>query len=177
MKSYKVQYIKDINVDEQLNRKLIEALTTCFPDQPVFKKQRYYKELPQHRWFVEDAGKIIAHTAIHEKTISTEAGDIRIVGIAEVLVHPDYRRQGLAKMVLDAAHEWAISHGYEFALLFFGEANVYKSSGYRIINNPIKYVDYKTNEQKIDTSPIIMIKALTEKEWPEGMIDLNGPTF
>lgn len=177
MKDYKVKYIKDVDVDDELNQKLIDALTTCFPDQPVFKKQRYYKELPQHRWFIEDGNKVIAHTALHEKIITTEIRDIRIVGIAEVLVHPDYRRQGLAKMVLDAAHRWGKKHGFEFSLLFFGEENVYKSSGYKLINNPIKYVDYKTNEEKVDTSPIIMVKALTEKTWPNGLIDLNGPTF
>ena len=177
MNNYKVKYIRDIDVDEKLNLKLIDALTACFPDQPLFKKQRFYKELPQHRWFIEDGDKIIAHVAVHEKVISTKIGNIKIAGIAEVLVHPECRRMGLAKMVLDEAHSWSILQRFEYAMLYYGEQNVYKSSGYRVIDNPIKYVDHITNEQKIDTSPEVMIKTLSGSIWPEGTIDLNGSTF
>jgi len=129
MNDYKINYIKDSDVNDAMNIKLIQVLSLCFSNQPVFKVQRYFKEMPGHRWYIEDNGYIIAHAAVHDKNILTEKGTIRIGGIAEVCVHPDYRGKGLVKKMLAVIHKWLQENDFSFAMLY-GDADVYASSGY-----------------------------------------------
>lgn len=176
MENFEVKYIFDSDVDDILDRKFREALFLCFPKQIVFEKQRFYKELPQHRWYVEVDNKIVAHVAVHDLEINTEKGNIKVAGIAEVLVNPDFRKRGLAKLLLEQAHTWATQNNFDFAMLY-GDKKVYCSSGYLNINNQIKYLDHESNEWKIETFVDAMVKQLGGIIWPEGVIDLNGPTF
>lgn len=172
----KVKFVFDKDVDEELNNKLIQILSTCFNDQLVFTKQRFYKEMPSLRWYYEMDNIISAHVALHEKKISTEHGDILIGGISEVCVHPLFRGKGFAKKLLEEANLYSKKMKHKFSMLY-GDTNVYKSSGYKEIHNDIKYMDHITNEERIEKAQDAMVKKLSDLEWPLGLIDLNGPTF
>ena len=177
MNDYKVNYIKDADVNEEMNTRLIEILSICFDKQTVFKTQRYFKEMPHHRWYIKDGNSIIAHVAVHDKNIKTEKGTIRIGGVAEVCVHPDYRGRGLVRKMLAVIHKWLNENGFDFAMLY-GEERVYASSGYSTIKNKIKFLDHNTKEWKIEASKDAMVAPLKgDDNWPDGLIDINGPTF
>jgi predicted acetyltransferase len=171
-----IEFVTDSSVNSVLNEKLITILSICFPHQPIFKMQRYFKEVPNYRWFIESENQIIAHVALHEKVISIDGIDLNIGAIAEVCVHPDHRRKGLVKELLIAAHNWLKENKYKYAMLF-GEEDVYKSSGYFNVTNEIKYLDYNTKKYKIEKNIDAMVKLLSDASWIEGLIDLNGPTF
>lgn len=171
-----IKFILDKAVDRELNDKIIQILTICFPDQQIFTKQRYYKETPQYRWYIESDSIIAAHLAIHEKKITINSEEIIIGGIAEVCVHPNYRGKGLAKKLLKASEEVIAEKGLKFSVLF-GDPNVYSSSGYRQIDNKIKYVDHISGKWITENNSDIMIKKIADVEWPEGLVNLNGPTF
>lgn len=176
MNSPKVKFILDSDVNQDLNNRLIQILSVCFPDQHVFTKQRYYKELPNYRWIIENKSEIIAHAALHKKEIITESNKIIIGGIAEVCVHPEYRGNGLVKLLLTHAHDFSIKEGFMFTMLF-GDAKVYSSSGYKVIENKIKYLDHITKLWKVENISDVMVKELATYMWPKGIIDLQGPTF
>ena len=176
MSNYEIKYILDKDVSEEINNKLIKILSICFPDQPVFQGQRFYKELPQYRWYCEIENEIVAHTALHEKVVKTDIGDIKIGGIAEVCVHPKYRGKGLVKKMLEKANKYSINQGYKFSVLY-GEEKVYKSSGYVTIYNEVRYLDHVSGEWKVEEAKDAMVKKLSNLDWPEGLIDINGPTF
>lgn len=171
-----MKFILDKDVNEELNEKLIQILSVCFPDQPLFKKQRYYKEMPQYRWYFEFEGEIVAHVALHDKKIGTEIGLVPVGGIAEVCVHPAHRGKGLAKQLLEKANEYSVNLGHKFSMLY-GEKNIYSSSGYKTIHNKIKFLDHVTKEWKIEDAKDAMVKEFSDLEWPKGLIDINGPTF
>lgn len=176
MNKYNIIYMYDSEVDEEMNKQLIQLLALCFNDQPVFQKQRYFKELPQHRWMIKDDDKIIAHVAVHDKDIESEKGIMKTGGIAEVCVHPDYRGMGFVKRMLAVIHEWLKDNGFDFAMLY-GDVNVYRSSGYYSIKNEIKYLDHITNEWKSEVSEDAMVASINRDDWPDGLININGPTF
>lgn len=176
MDKYEINFIEDAEVDAVLNEKLIKILSGCFDNQPLFKERRYYKEMPGFRWYIEENGQIIAHTAVHEKNILVGDQKIKIGGIAEVCAHPEYRGKGLVKLLLKNVDRWLVGNNYKYAMLF-GDKNVYGSSGYFNIDNQIKYVDYETKEVKIEISNCAMVKTLAGEPWLEGLVDLMGPTF
>jgi N-acetylglutamate synthase-like GNAT family acetyltransferase len=171
-----MRYIKDADVDNTLDRKIRDLLCVCFPEQPVFKFQRHYHEKPQHRWYIEEAGSLVAHTALHCKTIGVNDISVDIGGIAEVAVHPDFRGRKLVRQLLNEAHHWLKDNGYRYSMLF-GEKKVYASSGYKQIDANFHY--FNPAEESWVDGPIdsAMVALLNECNWPDGKIDLKGPMF
>jgi hypothetical protein len=171
-----IKYLKDSDVDKSMNDKLISILAECFPEQPIFAKQRFYKEMPEFRWFIEENEEIIAHVALHIKSIMVGDKIVVIGEIAEVCVRPLFRKNGLAKKIMSVVHEWLVQHKYRYVMLF-GYGNIYSSSGYFNIENEIRYIDYKNGQARIEKNIDAMVKLLSSESWPEGLVDLKGFTF
>ena len=71
--------------------------------------------------------------------------DINAVELKRIFVLKEYRRQGLSKLVIRKLEELAVNSGHKYALLETGikqtEAiNLYKNSGYGVIENYEPYV-------------------------------------
>ena len=131
------QYIKDMDVSKELDLKLRVLLSTCFvkgQDAEIFNKQRYYNEMPQHRYMFWFNDELVAHVAVHEKEILMSGKLTPICGIAEVCVHPKHRNQGLVKNLLEKVHLDRRKQGDAFSVLF-GDEEVYGSSGYKCVDN------------------------------------------
>ncbi|MBJ6118702.1 GNAT family N-acetyltransferase [Pontibacter sp. BT310] len=67
-----------------------------------------------------------------------------IVEVKRMFVHPDFRRQGIAKQILTALEDWAKELNYTATILETGmkqaEAiELYKNSGYTVIPNYGQY--------------------------------------
>ncbi len=165
-----VQFIKDEHVDEEMNKNLISILSTCFPHEPTFRTQRFFKEMPRYRWIVNDGSKIVAHAAMHDKIVKTDIRDIRICGVAEVCVHPEYRGQGLVRKLLVKMHDFAKEQGIEYSVLF-GDAKVYASSGYAKVDNIYSILAPETSE------PSAMVCLLSTSPWPTAKVLVQGPLF
>lgn len=173
-----IHYIKDAEVDAELDRKLRQLLSICFskPGDEVFKSRRYYKEPPVHRWYIGgENDNLIAHTALHEKIVVSSHQKIPIGGIAEVAVHPEFRGRGLVRRLLNEAHDWLRLNHYPFSLLF-GNPQVYASSGYVTFSNLL--VENKSTAGVIRWEPTeVMVCCLSEMEWPAQPVSLQGPIF
>ncbi len=61
--------------------------------------------------------------------------------------------------------------------MLFGDINVYASSGFNKVANKIRYFDQTSQEWKIENEPSAMYLELGQINWPEGIIDICGPTF
>ncbi len=172
-----IKYLPDANVDETINQQLITLLSSCFtkPSDERFKVQRYYNEMPQHRWYIESPSgdAIIAHVAVHEKTVRIRSQQALIGGVAEVCVHPSYRGHGYVKLLLREAHAWMERHGYIYSVLF-GKDEVYGSSGYQRVTNL-----YLIGEEVPPraTSVSAMVAPLTDKKWPRFNVEMKGLAF
>ena len=149
-----IQFLEDAAVDAVLDRQLRELLSLCFT-KPC---------------------ELIAHIAVHDKQIGTAAGELRMAGIAEVCVHPQYRGRGLVRDLLATAHAWLAAQGIPVAMLF-GDKKHYASSGYRNISNPIRHRNSETGVWITEPSDWAMVKPRGNLDWPAGVVDLRGPTF
>jgi predicted N-acetyltransferase YhbS len=173
-----IEDLPDARVSTALDAELRTLFVTCFPkDEPLFSKHRHFREPPTHRWIIRDpAGRLVAHACIHDKTLGSPVGDLHIGGVAEVCVHPDFRGQGLVRLLMQRIQAWLIDHHFDFSVLF-GRTEVYASSGYQNVNNLLRQIDPATEEEIVQPAENAMILPLGPRPWPAGEIDLRGPLF
>ena len=177
--SLRLEYAREPDVSELLDRELRELISGCFP-QPhnaFFRERRYAHELPLHRYMLRgDDARLLAHLAVHEKRVSIGETELMVGGMAEVCVHESQRGQGHARRLLGEAHRGLRERGIEFALLF-GEPELYVSSGYLPLLASIRRFDPAAQSFLTAISRVALCKPLTERAWPDGPIDLRGPMF
>ncbi|MGF1750076.1 GNAT family N-acetyltransferase [Vibrio cionasavignyae] len=174
-----IEYIKDSAVEETLNQQLITLLSACFtkPSDERFKTQRYYNEMPAHRWYIKDSTSnlLVAHLAVHEKHVYHNAKPIVIGGIAEVCVHPEHRGQGYVKQLLEHAHIKMAQLGMQYSILF-GRDEVYSSSGYKRVTN-FFLMDKSMLMPGTNISAMVRPIPLQGSAWPTSRVELRGLTF
>ena len=165
-----VQYIRDSYVDPALDLEIRNLLCECFGE-GLFRTQRYAAEMPAHRWLLRSGdGKLIGHIAAHEKAVFIEHEEVRILGVAEVCVHPDHRRGGKLRQMLAQVHEWATGKELVYSVLF-GHFVMYASSGYM----PAQNLWSASGDENYSE---VMVKALRDEAWPhEKQVYLQGPRF
>ncbi len=173
-----LEYVREPGVSDALDLELRELISSSFP-QPhntFFKERRFAQEMPLHRWLMRDeASRLVAHLAVHEKRVLVGDSELAVGGIAEVCVHESQRGKGLVKQLLERAHRRLRDGGIEFALLF-GEAPIYLSSGYVPLTVEIRWLDPESGA--FQSGPRrSLYKALAERAWPDGQVDLRGPLF
>jgi predicted acetyltransferase len=96
--------------------------------------------------------------------------------MAEICVHPTQRGRGHVHQLLEAAHQALRERGAFFAVLF-GDSKIYRSSGYRPISATIARLDPTTQRVEVAPHPSALVRALADRPWPDGPVDLRGPLF
>jgi len=175
--NWSIKYVQDNKVGNSLNDDIISLLSTCFVEEEdsIFRTQRFYKEIPQHRWLVYDAfGTLIAHTAMHNKQVKTDSRKIPIGGLSEVCVHPKYRKKGLVKLMLHEVELFLKEKRIPISILF-GKKQFYMSSGYQIVNN--LYSDTIDTKKGWVLIWDPLMKEIVSGTWPIDKVYLSGPIF
>ncbi|WP_282065266.1 GNAT family N-acetyltransferase [Vibrio rotiferianus] len=167
------EYLLDDEVTQELDAKLRALLSTCFTKEQdkIFQTQRYFNEIPRHRYLLWDGDRLAAHVAVHEKQVMIDDQSFPICGIAEVCVDPGSRGQGLVKILLEAVHKDALERGDAFSVLF-GLTSVYQSSGYQPINN-LKMEVTASHWVSTDETMVCSLKII----WPQQTVHLVGYPF
>ncbi|MFN1650053.1 GNAT family N-acetyltransferase [Vibrio rotiferianus] len=167
------EYLLDDEVTQELDAKLRALLSTCFTKEQdkIFQTQRYFNEMPRHRYLLWDGDRLAAHVAVHEKQVMIDDQSFPICGIAEVCVDPGSRGQGLVKILLEAVHKDALERGDAFSVLF-GLTSVYQSSGYQPINN-LEMEVTANHWVSTDETMVCSLKII----WPQQTVHLVGYPF
>jgi Acetyltransferase (GNAT) domain len=169
-------YRPDDAFTDDEDRRLRKLLVSCFAYNPFFRFRRFHLERPGHHWLARNpSGQFVAHAAVHEKTLGTRNGELRVGGVADVCVAADHRGMGILKKMLGVIHDWMGAREMPFSMLF-GQPRVYASSGYVVIGNALR-ASNSMARCWIPTKGKPMIKSLAGIPWPNCSIDLRGPTF
>lgn len=166
--------IADEAVDPAFDRELRHLLAGCFtkPGDEIFESRRHFEVPPSWRWSVRSGDRLIAHAAAHDFGIEFAAGCFRILGIAEVCVEPDFRGRGLVRRMLDAAHDFGVERGFDFAMLF-GRPEIYRSCGYRAPSGTV-LVEGPDGRGRFREDALMRPLAI---DVPIGDSELRGPAF
>lgn len=166
-----IHYIADKDVTPLIDTQLRYILSTCFAkDKEIFSQQRFFLEMPQHRYFVLDnSDNIIAHIAVHDKTVVVDNVELPAAGIAEVCVLPRHRKQGLVHEMLVHIHKQLETKGTRFSILF-GDYCVYKSNGYQDVSNLTMFLDGQWK-------PVKAMAFGIKFQWPTEAVKLKGAPF
>ena len=86
-------------------------------------------------WLVEYRGVVVAGGGIHLREVGPMPGCLRVgrwANIANVYTHPDHRRRGLARWLMQAVLEWCASNGMDLVTLSPSEEArpLYESLGF-----------------------------------------------
>lgn len=157
-----------------------QLLLECFPDCEFAESRTYLKQLPQRRLLAIDSAKLIGHLGLEHRVIGFDGDAATILGVLDVCVTTTQRGQGIASSMLQYVEDLGRRFEIEFLMLFATDARLYERNGFVRADNPLRWV--KMDEHQtigIAEQPLVelMIKPLTSRPWPAGLVDLLGYQF
>lgn len=135
--------------------------------------QELYKRYPEvqasydeHNQFEEAIDVLVI--LVDEQPIACGAFKImpeqQWVELKRIFVHPDYRRQGWSKIILQNLEEWSLKKGFSTLVLETGDRmfeaiNLYKYNDYKVIPNYGPYVNMPHSicmQKKLKSNPTLL---------------------
>jgi aminoglycoside 2'-N-acetyltransferase I len=129
---------------------------------------------PDLRVLVESDGDLVCHVGLYRREVTWNGRKLRAGGIGGVATHPDFRRQGLASIALDAAiHTFKDERATDFGLLFCEPHNeaFYLSRNWKPFNGEVYAEQAGARTRFIAMAPYVFY---LKRAPHEGEIDLCG---
>jgi len=116
----KLSVIDERDISPEIDRAICSALCCCFPaDAAVFSRTRaWHGSAPSFSVVMRADKDIIAHVGVVDRVIEAGAGTVRVAGLQNVMVIPEYRGLGLAAEIVRVAMKEAAKLSFECGLLF-----------------------------------------------------------
>ncbi|UCC68960.1 MAG: GNAT family N-acetyltransferase [Armatimonadota bacterium] len=122
----------------------LDLITAQWPDIPRVCQERMIRQDPwadQQRAFgVFLDNRLVAHARFHHRPVRIGRASLNMIGVCEVVTHPDYRRRGLGHRVLRAAIDWMQSAGQHFAVLYTDVPDFYAGVRWGCLAEDFYYV-------------------------------------
>lgn len=175
-----IERVLEIVLRSSVEKQIADLLDQCFPN--TFGGRSYYKQVPHSRLLLRRKRRLIGHAGLDHRVIRVGETVTRVTGIVDLCVHPDHCRVGRGSMLLAFAEDLARRGQTEHFILFADRADLYLRNGYSIVEPAmVKWlaIDERASHsmQRRDFSGTFMAKALSDKPFPLGEIDLLGYLF
>ena len=170
--------INEPHIDRRTDQSIRHGLCICFPaDVEFYSKTRGWNQYDPHITAVmERNNRVVAHAAAINKRIRVGGKTLRVAGIMNVFVIPEYREQGLATEVVRTALDEAERQGFDMGLLFCKSRleQVYITTGWKRITGRSATRVVSDRELPLRKHIILMYYPLRLKTLPPGDIQLRG---
>lgn len=158
---------------------IADLLQLCFPQYP--SGRAHFRQIPHFRILAhDDSSNLIGHIAIEHRMINNAGQTLRIFGLADVCIHPDFQNKGLGTKLLNFLENLAREAQIEALLLIAPEPEFYLKNDFLAVENDCKWLFLQGDQtlgvlnRKVGG---LMVKMLGEKSWREGQLDLLGHIF
>lgn len=164
-------------LDSRTDAAIRTALCVGFPaDREVFARTRaWHGSSPAWSVWLEDDGTVIAHAGVVDRTVLAGEAAVRVAGVQNLCVVPDYRGRGFCKRVMEAAMDEAARRGHQCGLLFCTAAlgTIYERLGWRFLDRAVTRID-SGRPLPLPEGNRPMVYPLSLRAMPPGPIDLQG---
>lgn len=174
-----ITIIPEHEMDATTDSKIREGLCECFPDDvSVFSTTRaWHGSSPHWTIIAEQEGEVAAHCAIVDRVIAVGNQNIRVAGIQNVFVRPNFRGAGLCNQIMSAATTHSLQQHFDCGLLFCIPCieSIYTQCGWRSLGTrDVIRIDSNGSEVQIAEKNIAMYIPLNRPDFPDGLIHLKG---
>lgn len=161
--------------EEQIHHLLVGAFS-------VYPKDRiFYKQMPSFRFLVFAGDEVVGHLAVEHRMIRIGDDPEEIFGLSDLCVDPEYQQHNIASGILDRLENLADRRNIPFLVLSAGAVDFYSKKGFVARENECKWLFIQGFQTLgVVTRDIpggLMAKELTDKPWPDGMLDFIGHIF
>jgi GNAT superfamily N-acetyltransferase len=148
----------------------------------TFEGRTYFKQLPHVRLLAMDGDFVVGQVGIDGRVVNVGGAVVSIFGLIDLAVHPARRNRGVGTLLLNEAERIARVGEREFLVLMTDLHEFYLKAGYvRVQPALTKWLAIEDRQSvelmEQDLSGCFMVKPLTERTWPTGMIDMLGYLF
>ncbi|MDD5728954.1 MAG: GNAT family N-acetyltransferase [Victivallales bacterium] len=175
----KLKIIDEAAMTSEFDRAVRDALCRCFPgDAAIFSRSRaWHGSAPAWSIIMFDGERIAAHAGIVDRTIAAGETLLRVAGIQNVFVLPEYRGTGRGAELMTAAMKEAGKRHFDAGLLYCIPQleKVYAQCGWRLLpERQIVRIDENGNQVSLPAKNITMFFPLQVRAFPDGVINLRG---
>ena len=137
--------VDERDMTPDLDARIRDGLCICFPnDRDTFSRSRsWHGSHPSFCAIVEDAGEVIAHVGVVDRTVRITDSPVRVAGVMNVFVLPSHQGLRLSDIATAAAMAEAAGRGFDLGLLFCTRplVGVYGRMGWLLADNPVIRVE------------------------------------
>ena len=175
----KPQIVPEAAVSPAQDAAIRAGLCICFPpDYAIFSRTRaWHGSLPAWSVLVIGGESVVAHGGIVEREILVGLKRVRIAGVQNVFVLPEFRGRGLFRQVMSAAINEARRRGLDFGLLFCTPeiGRKYARQGWqRLYRRNVTRIDEEGRPQPLPAKNVTLYYPLANRRMPPGDLDLLG---
>ncbi|PRX78765.1 acetyltransferase (GNAT) family protein [Bacillus sp. V-88] len=168
------EYDLNGNIQDQLQRLLCE----CFGgDYPV--NRIYFKQKPHLRFLAYKEDRLVGQIACDYRVMNLNGKPVNVLSLIDVCVSSKMRSKGIGSHLLKKTDEFCHDRDIDYIVLFADDPDLYERNGFQRVQNQCKWL--KINDKNQTTYGIehevineLMVKAVGEKGWEEGELDLMG---
>lgn len=175
----KIRVVPEEQMDPRLDAEIRRGLCICFPpDVEVFSQTRKWHGCgPAWSVVLQEGPTVIAHLGAVERTVDADGEPVRVAGLQNVYVLPEYRKNGLSDQILNASMVEARRQGYDCGLLFCIPriVGVYARCGWKTMPDvEVVRVDSDGQEKPLPGVNVGMYYPLKRQHWAPRRIHLRG---
>ena len=174
----KAEIIDERAIDKALHTEICRGLVECFPEEASFftDQRAWHGSAPFCSVVLREAGRVIAHTGVVDRTVRVGKNGVRVAGIQNVFVLRSHRGRDLSAVLLTAAMEEASARGMDLGLLFCIPQleGVYKRAGWTQADDRNITCTCDGNDKPLPGNNIVMIYPLALQSLPDGPLHLQG---
>ena len=172
-----IRLIRKVHVDaaDAYSPEVRALLNDAFPGGAPDELNHYYARhgIPNTTLLLIEGHRVVGHLALYEREIRIGNEALTAGLLGEIAVAADCRRRGFGRGLVNEAHEQLRAKSIPFSILFAFEPRVYASSGYRLMQNEMRFLD-TDGAWKTFVYRGSMYAELLDRPWPNLPTDLRG---
>ena len=170
--------VAEAEISTDVRPQVQALLQTCFPGYP---SRTYFKLPPHFRYLAMAQGVLVGQMGVELRMIRVGTEVVRTFGVVDLCVMRSERSHGLAARLLAEVTELARSCEVDFVILFADDDRVYARNGWTRAGNRCTWVKIHEHTtlglSRAAQTGALMVKAIGQRAWPEGEVDLLGHLF